>query len=166
MIRFISVCLRVTNIYSVFKSYIYNEHLSIPGAPKKSLIYSTFAKLSVEEKETNNAEIPQVARFRPRVCRTPAHRGSCVVGSEETYEDEEVPAGFKEETLTTASRFGNNGAGARHQGMSQGLSKPFSRSPERISGKTEQSPQRRNVRRESSSNARIAPNSRGVFTRR
>ena len=37
MIRFISVCLRVTNIYSVFKSYIYNEHLSIPGAPIKNI---------------------------------------------------------------------------------------------------------------------------------
>ena len=108
----------------MFKSYIYNEHLSIPGAPIKKYLFnfSTFARLFDEEKETNNAEIPQVARFRPRVCRTPAHRGSCVVGSEETYEDEEVPAGFKEETLTTASRFGNNGAGARHQGLSQGLS--------------------------------------------
>ena len=93
--------------------------LAKQGLHKKKVL--TPPQLSDEE-ETANAEIPQVARFRPRVCRTPARRGSCVVGSEETYEDEEVPAGFKEETLTTASRFGNNGAGARHQGLSQGLS--------------------------------------------
>ena len=30
----------------------------------------------------------------------------CVVDSEKTYEDEELPYGFKEETLRKASRFG------------------------------------------------------------
>ena len=62
---FISVCIRVVNIYSIYSIYnIYMKHISIPGAPKKNHFnFSTFAKLFDEEKETNNAEIPQVARL-------------------------------------------------------------------------------------------------------
>ena len=62
---FISVCIRVVNIYSIYSIYnIYMKHISIPGAPKKNLFkLSAFAKLFDEEKETNNAEIPQVARL-------------------------------------------------------------------------------------------------------
>ena len=68
---FISVCIRVVNIYSIYIIYsiynIYMKHISIPGAPKKNQTvffnFSAYAKLFDEVKETNNAEIPQVARL-------------------------------------------------------------------------------------------------------
>ena len=57
---------------------IYKKRLiSKTGAPKNLTQTPLFG-----EEETANAEIPQVARFYPHVCRTPARNGSCVVSSE------------------------------------------------------------------------------------
>ena len=57
--------MNIYSIYSIYNIYnIYMKHISIPGAPKKKLFnFSAFAKLFDEEKETNNAEISQVARL-------------------------------------------------------------------------------------------------------
>ena len=87
---FISVRIRVVNIYSIYSIYnIYMKHISIPGAPKKkSFQFKAFARLFDEEKETNNAEIPQVLTFILLSAGLRLYRETCVVGSEKTHEDE------------------------------------------------------------------------------
>ena len=63
--------------------------LAYQGLPKKNLFnFPVFAKLSNEEKETNNAEIPQVLTFILLSAGLRLYREICVVGSEKTHEDE------------------------------------------------------------------------------
>ena len=63
--------------------------LAYQGLPKKkSFNFSAFAKLSDEEKETNNAEIPQVLTFILLSAGLRLYQETCVVGSEKTHEDE------------------------------------------------------------------------------
>ena len=83
---FISVCIRVVSIYSIYN--IYMKHISIPGAPKNFFQFPAFARLFDEEKETNNAEIPQVLTFILLSAGLRLYRETCVVGSEKTHEDE------------------------------------------------------------------------------
>ena len=51
--------------YLQYLQYLHEAHKHTRGSQKKekSFNFSTFAKLFDEEKETNNAEIPQVARL-------------------------------------------------------------------------------------------------------
>ena len=49
--------------YLQYLQYLHEAHKHTRGSQKNLFNFSTFAKLFDEEKETNNAEIPQVARL-------------------------------------------------------------------------------------------------------
>ena len=76
------------------------KHISIPGAPKKnSFQFPAFARLFDEEKETNNAEIPQVLTFILLSAGLRLYGETCVAAAKGRTKTKEVPAGFKDETL-------------------------------------------------------------------
>ena len=74
--------------YLQYLHYLHEAHKHIRGSQKKSFLFSAFARLFDEEKETNNAEIPQVLTFILLSAGLRLYGETCVVGSEKTHEDE------------------------------------------------------------------------------
>ena len=75
--------------YLQYLQYLHEAHKHTRGSQKKkSFQFLAFARLFDEEKETNNAEIPQVLTFILLSAGLRLYRETCVVGSEKTHEDE------------------------------------------------------------------------------
>ena len=120
------------NLY-IQEAYI----ISKTGAPKKKFL--TPPQLSDEE-ETANAEIPQVAHFRPLVCRTPALCGLALSTAKRRTKTKKYQLGLKMERSRRPADLAITERALATRGCRRDFRNPFRDPPNALAGRLSRPP--------------------------